>query len=105
MVRPDGAALKVEEYDKLDCAARGMWRQLLQHPERANISSTRWVCLIGRGWQGRGWQVKEVPAAPIPELTAAATRHSYARPAVVGDGWAAFNANSCWQHDTERWRC
>lgn len=28
----------VEEYDKLDCDARGLWRQLLQHPERANVS-------------------------------------------------------------------
>jgi len=31
----------VEEYDKLDCDARGLWRQLLQHPERANITWDR----------------------------------------------------------------
>ncbi len=31
----------IEEYDKLDCAARGLWRQLLQHPETANITSHR----------------------------------------------------------------
>lgn len=37
---PD-ALLVVEEYDKLDCDARGLWRQLLQHPERANITSNR----------------------------------------------------------------
>jgi hypothetical protein len=37
---PD-ALLVIEEYDKLDCQARGMWRQLLQHPERANITSHR----------------------------------------------------------------
>jgi hypothetical protein len=37
---PD-ALLVIEEYDKLDCAARGMWRQLLQHPEIANITSHR----------------------------------------------------------------
>lgn len=37
---PD-ALLVIEEYDKLDCAARGLWRQLLQHPERANITSHR----------------------------------------------------------------
>lgn len=35
---PD-ALLVVEEYDKLDCAARGLWRQLLAHPERANLTS------------------------------------------------------------------
>jgi hypothetical protein len=39
---PD-ALLVIEEYDKLDCAARGLWRQLLQHPERANITSHRCV--------------------------------------------------------------
>jgi hypothetical protein len=33
--------LVVEEYDKLDCAARGMWRQLLAHPERANLTGHR----------------------------------------------------------------
>lgn len=33
--------LVIEEYDKLDCGARGLWRQLLQHPERANITSHR----------------------------------------------------------------
>ncbi len=31
----------VEEYDKLDCDARGLWRQLLQHPERANVTWDR----------------------------------------------------------------
>lgn len=40
---PD-ALLVVEEYDKLDCAARGFWRQLLAHPERANITSKRYGC-------------------------------------------------------------
>jgi len=39
---PD-ALLVVEEYDKLSCEARGMWRQLLQHPQRANITSHRHV--------------------------------------------------------------
>jgi hypothetical protein len=38
---PD-SLLVVEEYDKMDCAARGLWRQLLQHPERANITNNRW---------------------------------------------------------------
>jgi hypothetical protein len=37
---PD-SLLVVEEYDKMDCAARGLWRQLLQHPERANITNNR----------------------------------------------------------------
>lgn len=45
---PD-ALLVIEEYDKLDCAARGMWRQLLQHPEVANITSHRWIRVGGRG--------------------------------------------------------
>jgi hypothetical protein len=45
---PD-ALLVVEEYDKLDCAARGLWRQLLQHPERANITNNRCVCVGGGG--------------------------------------------------------
>eukprot|EP00775_Hariotina_reticulata_P002444 gene2444-2747_t len=40
------ALLVVEEYDKLDCAARGLWRQLLQHPERANITSNRAIILL-----------------------------------------------------------
>eukprot|EP00878_Enallax_costatus_P027083 GHUV01029127.1.p1 GENE.GHUV01029127.1~~GHUV01029127.1.p1 ORF type:complete len:315 (+),score=79.44 GHUV01029127.1:352-1296(+) len=40
------ALLVVEEYDKLDCAARGLWRQLLAHPERANITSKRAVILM-----------------------------------------------------------
>lgn len=40
------ALLVVEEYDKLDCSARGLWRQLLQHPERANITSNRWGGLL-----------------------------------------------------------
>lgn len=35
------ALLVVEEYDKLDCPARGLWRQLLAHPERANMTSKR----------------------------------------------------------------
>jgi hypothetical protein len=39
---PD-SLLVVEEYDKMDCAARGLWRQLLQHPERANITNNRCV--------------------------------------------------------------
>lgn len=42
---PD-ALLVVEEYDKLDCNARGLWRQLLQHPERANITSHRYQALL-----------------------------------------------------------
>jgi hypothetical protein len=42
---PD-ALLVVEEYDKLDCGARGLWRQLLQHPERANITNNR--CVVWR---------------------------------------------------------
>lgn len=41
---PD-ALLVIEEYDKLDCATRGLWRQLLQHPEVANITSHRWVAV------------------------------------------------------------
>jgi hypothetical protein len=28
----------IEEYDKLDCPSRGLWRQLLQHPEHANVT-------------------------------------------------------------------
>lgn len=54
--------LVVEEYDKMDCAARGLWRQLLQHPERANITNNRcahiplptaagWVLIITAGAQ------------------------------------------------------
>lgn len=42
---PD-ALLVVEEYDKLSCEARGMWRQLLQHPQRANITSHRHVLAL-----------------------------------------------------------
>eukprot|EP00879_Flechtneria_rotunda_P003365 GHRR01003593.1.p1 GENE.GHRR01003593.1~~GHRR01003593.1.p1 ORF type:complete len:369 (+),score=124.57 GHRR01003593.1:1009-2115(+) len=42
---PD-ALLVVEEYDKADCAARGLWRQLLQHPERANITNNRAIILM-----------------------------------------------------------
>jgi hypothetical protein len=33
------AVVVVEEYDKLDCAARSMWRQLLQRPQDANVST------------------------------------------------------------------
>jgi hypothetical protein len=40
---PD-SLLVVEEYDKMDCGARGLWRQLLQHPERANITNNRCAC-------------------------------------------------------------
>ncbi|KAF8072817.1 TOR1A [Scenedesmus sp. PABB004] len=40
------ALLVVEEYDKMDCAARGLVRQLLQHPERANITTNRAVILL-----------------------------------------------------------
>lgn len=36
----------VEEYDKLDCEARGLWRQLLQHPERANVSWERAIVIM-----------------------------------------------------------
>jgi hypothetical protein len=39
---PD-SLLVVEEYDKVDCGARGLWRQLLQNPERGNITSNRWA--------------------------------------------------------------
>ncbi|KIY93233.1 hypothetical protein MNEG_14729 [Monoraphidium neglectum] len=35
------ALVVIEEYDKLDCEARGLWRQLLQHPERLNITWDR----------------------------------------------------------------
>lgn len=42
---PD-ALLVIEEYDKLDCEARAMWRQLLQHPERANVSWTRAIVMM-----------------------------------------------------------
>ncbi|GBF93149.1 hypothetical protein Rsub_05880 [Raphidocelis subcapitata] len=40
------ALLVVEEYDKLDCDARGLWRQLLQHPERANVTWDRAVVVL-----------------------------------------------------------
>ncbi len=43
---PD-ALVVVEEYDKLDCDTRGMFRQLLQHPEVANVSWNRWVSCSG----------------------------------------------------------
>ena len=31
----------VEEYDKLDCATRGLFRQLIENPASANISLER----------------------------------------------------------------
>ena len=33
--------LVVEEYDKLDCATRGLFRQLIENPASANISLER----------------------------------------------------------------
>ena len=39
--RSPDALIVVEEYDKLDCDARAFWRQLLQHPERANVTWDR----------------------------------------------------------------
>ncbi len=41
--RNPSALLVVEEYDKLDCPTRGLFRQLLENPQEANISSSRWV--------------------------------------------------------------
>jgi hypothetical protein len=43
MERCPEALLVVEEYDKMDCPTRAMLRQLLHHPELANISLNRWV--------------------------------------------------------------
>jgi DNA polymerase III delta prime subunit len=40
------ALIVVEEYDKLDCNARALWRQLLRHPERANVTWDRCVSLV-----------------------------------------------------------
>jgi hypothetical protein len=39
LARSPDALIVVEEYDKLDCAARGLWRQLLQNPE---VHGLRW---------------------------------------------------------------
>jgi hypothetical protein len=64
---PD-ALLVIEEYDKLDCAARGLWRQLLQHPERANITSHR-CADMHRGSSTHLIQTVMFPAAwlwPVP---------------------------------------
>lgn len=36
--------LVVEEYDKLDCESRGLFRQLLENPQVANISMARYRC-------------------------------------------------------------
>ncbi|GAX81277.1 hypothetical protein CEUSTIGMA_g8709.t1 [Chlamydomonas eustigma] len=36
----------IEEYDKLDCASRGMLRQLFQNPEIANASLNRAIILL-----------------------------------------------------------
>lgn len=38
--------LVIEEYDKLDCASRGMLRQLLQNPEIANATMNRAIVML-----------------------------------------------------------
>lgn len=38
--------LVVEEYDKLDCATRGLFRQLIENPASANISLERRAQLL-----------------------------------------------------------
>lgn len=40
------ALLVVEEYDKLSCDARGIFRQLLQHPEIANVTMAKSIILL-----------------------------------------------------------
>lgn len=43
------ALLVVEEYDKLDCATRGLFRQLIENPASANISLERRACSLESG--------------------------------------------------------
>jgi hypothetical protein len=72
----------IEEYDKLDCDARGLWRQLLQHPERANITWDRWGVSQGWGWVVRGGVLGAVGASGRTNAPGAATAGFPSRPPV-----------------------
>eukprot|EP00884_Botryococcus_braunii_P017254 jgi/Botrbrau1/4211/Bobra.0044s0014.1 len=38
--------LVVEEYDKLDCPSRGLFRQLLENPREANLSTAKFIVML-----------------------------------------------------------